>query len=137
MKDKFIIDSNILIYALNKSAKEKHEKAKKLMLEAEKFDAAIPVRCLAETYFQVLKKDVSTEKARTFIEDLKHDRDFKIIQYGSKELDSAIETNINFWDRMIEETALSNDYKTIYTEKSSDFNKIEAVNPFKPRNGRK
>lgn len=137
MKDKVVIDSNILIYALNKSADEKHKKAKILLKRAEDKETAIPVQCLAETYFQVLKKDLEVDKAKKFLESIKHDRDFEILSYGSRELDSSMGVKTNFWDKMIEKTALESGYKAIYSENSSDFDEIEAVNPFPSKEWKK
>jgi len=132
MKDKFAVDSNIIIYSLNRDAGRKHEAALNFLSKAENMDAAIPLQCLAETYFQITKRKVSTEKGRKAVESLKHDTDFQIINYGIKELDEAVKTDRNFWDRLIEATLLENGYKTIYTENINDFQEIETINPLKP-----
>lgn len=63
------------------------------------------------------------------MEDILRDDSFRIIEYGSRELHEAVKAEENFWDRLIEQTSLENDYETIYTENTSDFKKIEAINP--------
>ena len=131
MKDRFAIDSNILIYMMNSSAGKKHEEALNFLKKARNREAAIPAQCLAESYFQALKKDVETGKARELLQDLRRDPEFNVLSYGSEELEQAMKADQEFWDRLIEATARNNGYKFIYTENASDFNKIKALNPLK------
>jgi predicted nucleic acid-binding protein len=132
MENSFAIDSNILIYLLNGSAGEKHEKANEFMNKARMNKAAIPAQCIAESYFQVLKKDsIHKEKAREILIDLKNDPEFEILEYGKRELENAMRAESYFWDKLIEQSVLENGYEVIYTENKSDFEEIEAINPVK------
>ncbi len=56
MKGRFVINSNILVYMLNRDAGEEHREALKFVRNARKKDTGIPIQCLAETYSQVIKK---------------------------------------------------------------------------------
>ena len=130
MRDKVNIDTNILFYALNRES-PKSEKAKNILFSARKVDSSITLRALSECYALALKRNSKRKKkARIFVESLNHDTQFNIISSGKKELDRALEEDKNFWDRMIEETALEHGYQVIYTEKTDDFNEIDAINPF-------
>lgn len=129
MKDRFVVDANILVYALNSDAGEKHEAALEVLKLARKKDSLIPLQCLGEAYNVVLQKNVGEEKAAEFLEGLKHDPDIQVEPASSDDLNRAIGVKNGFWDRMIEVAALRNGYDTIYTENVEDFDSLEAVNP--------
>jgi len=131
MRDKFAIDTNILVYAINKKS-PKHNKAASFLDKARKKDAAIALRSLAELYNMVNQKDRANNKlVREFIEEIKHGGNFQILKTDEGALDQSIQKENNFWDNLIENTVIENGYSTIYTENTSDFKDINALNPFK------
>lgn len=128
MKDRFAIDTSVIFYALDRGS-PKQEKAKNFMAGARNNEAAITVRSLAECYSLALKRSENPEKAGIFVESLKHDPEFDIISAGKRELDESLNVQSNFWDRLIETTALENGYEVIYTKNIDNFDQIEAINP--------
>ena len=131
MRDKFTIDTNILFYTVDNES-DKQEKARNFLARSRFKEASITLRALAECYNLSIKKNqMETQKAYEFIHNLKHDKNFEILQSDKRSLNRAIEKQEDFWDRMIESTALENGYNVIYTENTSDFNEIEAINPLK------
>lgn len=129
MKDSFAIDTNILFYALDKDS-EKHQKALNFLKKARSKEAVLPLRALSECYsLTIHRNNVNLEDAAEFVHDLKHDPGFEVIEADRKVLNQALGTKTDFWDELIEQTALENGYETIYTENTSDFEEIEAINP--------
>lgn len=131
MKDKFAIDTNILFYAVDKDS-EKHQKAQEFLKKAASKEVALPLRVLSECYnLAIHRNKLVMEDATEFVHDLKHDPRFEVIEADRNVLNQALGIENDFWDRMIEQTALENDYQFIYTENTSDFEEIEAINPLK------
>jgi len=131
MRDKFTIDTNILFYTVDNES-DKQEKARNFLARSRFKEASIKLRALAECYNLSIKRNqMKTQKAYEFIHNLKHDKNFEILQSDKRSLNRAIEKQEDFWDRMIESTALENGYNVIYTENTSDFEDIEAINPLK------
>ena len=131
MRDKFTIDTNILFYTVDNES-DKQEKARNFLARSRFKEASITLRALAECYNLSIKRNqMETQKAYEFIHNLKHDKNFEILQSDKRSLNRAIEKQEDFWDRMIESTALENGYNVIYTENTSDFSEIEAINPLK------
>jgi len=73
MKDKYFVDSNILVYAYNADEKEKHEQAAALMKALwDQRTGALSLQVLQEFYVTVtqkIKKPISSDKARKIVED--------------------------------------------------------------------
>ncbi|MFB6158833.1 MAG: PIN domain-containing protein [Candidatus Nanohalobium sp.] len=129
MKDRFAIDTNILFYALDKDS-EKHQEALKFLKKSRNKEAALPLRALSECYsLAIHRNNVNIEEAAEFVHDLKHDPGFEVIEAGRKVLNQALGAESDFWDKMIKQTALENGYEVIYTENTSDFEDVEAINP--------
>ncbi|MFB6294190.1 MAG: PIN domain-containing protein [Candidatus Nanohaloarchaea archaeon] len=130
MNERAALDTNVLVYALNTDAGEKHETAKELVLDARQNDTAVPLQCLGECYNVVLTKNrADADTARTFLEELKHGP-FTILAAGTEAFNNAVQSEERFWDRLIEVTVLNHGYGTLYTENEDDFESIETVNPF-------
>ena len=139
MIGKYLVDSNVLIYALDTSEKEKHEKAKQFMVKASyEKGARLSVQNLAEFYVNItgkrkgiaLPSEIATQRLAEFSEV------FRIIKYGKKTVIEAAylqaEHKIHFWDSLLAATMIENGIKTIYTENTKDFSKvpgIKAINP--------
>ena len=129
MRDKLAVDTNILFYAIDRES-DKHEKALEFMNKAGERDTAITLRSLSECYNLALNRNkAEAEKAAEFVHSLKHDPVFKIIIADRSTLDESLDVSKDFWDRLIEATALENGYEVIYTENTSDFQEIDAINP--------
>lgn len=143
MKDEFLIDTNILVYAFDESDLKKQRIARKLIMNClkNKIPLAISTQNLAE-FFRVmtLKVDNKQEpnKIREIVNDFIMIKDFRKISYNEntliKAIDISIKFNSDFWDSLISATMIENQIFFIYTENIDDFRRISgitSVNPFK------
>jgi len=105
MSDKRItLDTNILIYAVDRDAGLKHEIARSLIEKAMLMDCVLTVQALAEFYTAATrKKYASHEEVVMFIEDWS--KIFPVIGTGGNVLMRALsvveQDNLSFWDAMI------------------------------------
>lgn len=141
MTEKYLVDSNILIYALDASEGEKHEMAVAFMEEASfGGNAVLSTQNLAEFYVNItspkkgkgLPEDISTQKLEELAET------FETVSYGTETIIEGArlhrEHKTHFWDALLAATMLENGIRTIYTENTKDFAKvpgIKALNPLK------
>jgi len=140
----FLIDSNILIYAIDNSDTRKHEIALEILEDCFGRNEiwAISYQNLAELSAVIINKihnKNDLENARKLIKDIILVKNFKKIKYTGRTIIHAIELNqkdnIEFWDALIAATMLENKIFNIYTENTKDFSNvpgIKAINPFIP-----
>jgi len=136
-------DTNILVYSIDRSAKEeKREVAKEIVGSGfkEEREFQVPVQCLEE--FTVvstskIEKPISQEEAYDYIEEIVKFHMFDALSTtpGSALKASKIRNNnqISFWDCLIAAVMLENNVSKIYTENTEDFRPIEGIeaeNPF-------
>ncbi|MCR4335881.1 MAG: PIN domain-containing protein [archaeon] len=135
-----LVDSNLLIYAYDKGAGQKHILAKELLKERWlKQDGFLSVQNLAEFYHVTTRKinnKVKPEQAKQIILDLT--QGFSIIRYNENTIINAVNNQlaykIEFWDSLIVSAMEENGISTIITENEKDFKKIKwlkVINPFK------
>jgi predicted nucleic acid-binding protein len=130
------IDSNIIIYALDKSGGEKHVLAKRIVERCMKGDITLAItnQVLAETAFNV-EDSIPPEEWDAFLFAILHLPNWKKISYSHAtvvKLSSRNPKN-DFWDALIFETLRENHISHLYTENTKDFPKgsgIIAINPF-------
>ena len=133
-----LIDTNILIYAIDKES-EKHEKAREIINDCcEKGISAVSAQNLAEFIFIVTekKKKLSMEQANQFVSDLSDNS--LVLTYNTGEVIRANELRheykTKFFDSLIAAVMEQSGIFTIVTENEKDFNKIvwlKVINPFK------
>lgn len=135
-----LIDTNILVYAYDKSEGKKHEICKRLIDECwrlqEKY--SISIQNLSEFYVVITKKieyPVPTETAKEIIGDIIEFQNWMVINYDMHTILSAIELNtvyeVHYWDALIATTMRENKIFSIYTE-DNDFKKIPWLNVINP-----
>lgn len=142
MKDELIlIDSNIIIYSIDSSEKNKHIKAKKLLKECwlRKKIYVVSIQNLSEFFVNVtrkIEKPISKELGAEIVNKIIEFNGFKKIwptdKTIEKALNIAIKENINYWDALIAATMIENNIFHILTENKKDFNikGINAIDPF-------
>jgi len=141
MRDKALIDSNILVYAFDTSDVKKYNDADSFLLSAiESRNAVLSVQNLAEFYVNITRakkgvKGLTQEFAGEVVQ--RFTEAFPIISYDGKTVLDAIvlqmDCGIHFWDALLASTMLANNIRVIYTENTKDFSKvsgIKAKNPF-------
>jgi predicted nucleic acid-binding protein len=137
-----LIDTNILVYAYDKSDLKKHKLAKEAVKAAWLTQSGVlSIQNLAEFYSIItrkIQKPVSISQAKQIILDLSEG--FEILKYSEQTIISAINNQmiykIPFWDSLIVATMEENGVDTIITENEKDFKKVEwlnVINPFRER----
>jgi len=138
----FLIDTNIIVYAHDKSDEEKHRIAKN-MIDAcidGKNQLAISSQNLSEFFSVTTRKNILTKKAATeIISDIIKFSNFIKIDFTHKiVLDAATtseEHNMPYWDALLAATMRHNGIVNIYTENTKDFKMpwLNMVNPFEKK----
>ncbi len=139
-KEPILIDSNLLVYAYDKSEGKKQQVAERIMKERWlEQDGVLSIQNLAEFYSVVTKKialPIPIDKAKQILLDLVDG--FQILKYDEGTVINAANNQaiykIPFWDALIVATMEENSIDTIITENEKDFKKakwIKTINPFK------
>jgi len=142
-KPLFVLDTNILVYALEAFEEPRCEIAQESVrsLLAPDSGGVVPVQTLAELY-QVVRSKHSDQTIRkkcvNFLNNIVVIKTLPKIHYTEKTLLSAVrlssEHNLHFWDCLLMAAMKENGISRIYTENVKDFKGvegIEAINPFK------
>jgi len=135
-----LIDTNILVYAYDRSYLKKHKIAKEVVKTSwQTKSGVLSIQNLAEFYSIItrkVQKPIAISKAKQIILDLIEG--FEILRYSEQTIVSAIDNQmiygIPFWDSLIVATMEENSIDTIITENEKDFKKVEwlnVINPFK------
>jgi len=135
-----LVDSNILVYAYDKSNPVKHMAAKEMVKEIWlNNNGALSIQNLAEFYSIVTKKieePISPEIAKQILVDLIEG--FEIFSYSGNTIVNAANMQMiygmPFWDSLIVATMEEHGIDAIITEDENHFRKvrwIKAINPFK------
>ena len=135
-----LLDSNILVYAYDRSEVKKHAMAKELVKERwKKEDSVLSIQNIVEFYSVITNKiemPLEIDKAKQIV--LDYIDGFEILHYSEKTIVEAINVQaiykIPFWDALIVATMEENSIDTIITENEKDFKKvkwIKTINPFK------
>ena len=144
----FAIDSNILIYAHNKSAKY-HKAAQSLIIRfKEKGKIAICDFSLIE-FFQIttdrrkLRETYTENEAARIIDSLKSHSNVVILKLDEKILNEAFNSverygviGYDIYDHIIAHTCKNNGIKNFYTANTKDFEKYEFLNVINPFEGK-
>ncbi|OQX55378.1 MAG: hypothetical protein B5M53_04280 [Candidatus Cloacimonas sp. 4484_209] len=137
----FLIDTNILVYAYDKSEKEKHEICKNLIIKCWNLNIeyAISLQNLSEFYVITTKKienPLSIKNAKHIIRDIINFGGWRKINSSPNTVMSAIDITrrykTHYWDSLLAATMRENNVFCIYTENEKDLRKIpwlEVINP--------
>ncbi len=133
-------DSNVLVYAVDADAGEKHSVCADLVARAARGDCVLTVQSLAEFFFVATRKamlDATT--AAAFVDDWR--AVYPVIAADEGALVAAIAAvrghGLSFWDAMMWATARRAGCRILVSEDLQDGRTLEGVrfvNPFAPRN---
>lgn len=135
MSAELFIDTNILVYAHDLDAGEKHARAKKLIEEEWKKPAwpVVSVQVLQELFVNLIGKEVSLAEARQTVSDYAH---WQVIENTVSLLEAAISEKqrwqLSFWDSLILAAARWSGASTIWSEdfnEGQDYGGITVENP--------
>ena len=132
------VDTNILIYAEDRDAKDKHLAARDLIVNLwDSREGVLSVQVLQEFYINAtrkLKKPLSAGRAREIIEEY---LTWTIVDNTGRMLLDAIElqrkTQLSFWDSLIVQAAIDSGCDKLYTEDlnaNQRIGSVTIVNPF-------
>lgn len=136
MQDKYFIDTNILVYANDRSEAEKCTRAKQLIIDGILNDnLVVSTQVLSEFYVTVTQKikiklPIAIAKKEIFLL-----KSIEIVEIDYNLIIQAINISqkqkISYWDALIIAAALKADCDTLYTE---DLNPSQIINGLKIRN---
>ena len=138
MKDKYFLDSNILVYAHDTNDAEKSEIAKKLIFDGlANENVAISSQVLSEFFVTITKKvenPLSPLTAKNEIDLLKSMEVVEIdVQMVLSAIDIHVKSKISFWDSLIIGCAQKTKCFCLYSEDMNDnqmFGNVKVCNPF-------
>jgi len=136
MTSKIFIDTNVLVYALDKAEPEKQKKARELLRKTESDRLGVISTQVLKEYYVVAtqKMKVEPELAKRIISSLSK---FEVVVINQpiieKAIDISISNKITFWDALIVSSAAAARCRIIWTEDlnhGQSINKIKIENPF-------
>ena len=137
MSPKYFVDTNILIYALDKHDPVKQDSARQLLhLGAKKRELSLSTQVLQEFYVAATRKlGVKTAAAKQMVSDFSIFETVTIsVELINEAIDCSALNTISFWDALMIVAAASMNYAEIWSEDLNDGQLISGVlirNPFK------
>ncbi len=141
MSDRYFVDTNILMYAHDKAAGAKHERAKALVEELWRDrTGVVSTQVLQELAVNLRKKvrqPVDAKATRDIVADY---LTWQVIVNGGEAILDALDIEkryqISFWDALIVQAAQSSGAEVLYSEDLADgqrYGSIQVLNPFVDR----
>jgi predicted nucleic acid-binding protein len=139
MSDRYFVDTNILMYAHDKSSGAKHERAKTLVEELwRERTGVVSTQVLQELSVNLRKKvrqPLDAKATRDIVADY---LTWQVIVNGGdsilEALDLEVRHQISFWDALVVHAAQVSGADVLYSEDLSDgqtYGSVRVVNPFK------
>lgn len=136
VKTRFSLDTNILVYAVDRDARERHDQAKHLVGRAAERDCVLTVQALAEFFHATTRKNLLDEtRAGDFVRDW-----LDVFTVASADggclvaaMDAVGGHSLSFWDAMLWATAHQAGCAVIVSEDMQHGRRlggVEFVNPF-------
>lgn len=141
--DRAFVDTNVLIYAHDSTAGDKHERARRILEDLwESRTGFLSVQVLQEFFVNVTRKipkPLSTSEAKEVIADLSR---WRVHVPAPDDVLGAIgvhvQTSISFWDAMVIRSAAEMGCDVLYSEDLNDGQSYAGVlvkNPFRDEPG--
>ena len=136
VKGRFSLDTNVLVYAVDRDAGERHDWSRVLLGRAARRDCVLTVQALAEFFHVTTRKNLlPIARARVFVRDWLDV--FQVVSADTAALvdamDAVEEHRLSFWDAMLWATALHAGCSAILSEDLQDGRRlsgVEIINPF-------
>ena len=134
--ERYALDTNVLVYAADRTAGERRERALQVLGRCAQLDAVCVLQTLGEFFHATTRKKLLTpDDARRFIDSC---RDvYPVFAAGVVELETALDLrarrSISFWDAMLLTTAASAGCTVLLSEDMQDgevINGVRIVDPF-------
>lgn len=135
-KSRFSLDTNILVYAVDRDAGERHARAVDLMRRAAPRDCVLTVQVLAEFFHATTRKDLlEPALASAYVRDW-----MDVFQVTAADetalvdaMDAVVEHRLSFWDAMLWATARRVGCAAVLSEDMQHGRRlsgVELINPF-------
>ena len=139
MSDRYFVDTNVLMYAHDSAAGEKHQRAKSLVEELWEARAGVVstqvLQELAVNLRRKAKKLLNAKATRDVVSDY---LTWQIVVNGGdsilEALDLEAKYQISFWDALIVQAAHVSGAEVLYSEDLSDgqaYGAVRVINPFR------
>lgn len=136
VKGRFSLDTNILIYAVDRDAGDRHARARTIVGQAARCDCVLTVQALAEFFHATTRKNLlEPSRAGAFVRDwldvfpLAAADDAALVDA----MDAVAEHRLSFWDAMLWATARQAGCAAILSEDMQHGRRLSGVeftNPF-------
>jgi predicted nucleic acid-binding protein len=135
MSARVFVDTNILVYAHDLDAGEKHERAKRRVAElwSRPTPPALSVQVLQELFVSLQRRGVTRVAAREVVEDYLH---WRVVENTGDLLLEGIAAmdrwSLSFWDALIVAAARKAGAKELWSEDlnvGQDYGGVKVVNP--------
>jgi predicted nucleic acid-binding protein len=132
------LDTNILVYAYDRSAGQRHEQAMELVERALEADCVLTVQALAELFHVLVRrKAVPTDTATAIVHGLRDAFPLVAADEGClvDAMDAVVSHSWSFWDAMIWATAKHAGCRLLLSEDGQherSLGGVTVVNPFAP-----
>jgi predicted nucleic acid-binding protein len=139
MSDKFFVDTNVLMYAHDRSAGEKHECAKALVERLwETRSGIVSTQVLQELAVNLRRKARTPLDAKATREIVSDYLTWQVVVNGGDSILEALDLEtryqVSFWDALVIQAANACDADVLYSEDLSDgqrYGTVRVKNPFK------
>jgi predicted nucleic acid-binding protein len=139
MSDRYFVDTNVLMYAHDSAAGEKHQRAKVLVEELWETRAGVVstqvLQELAVSLRRKAKRPLDAKVTRDVVSDYLA---WQVVVNGGdsilEALDLEAKYQISFWDALIVQAALVSGAEVLYSEDLSDgqaYGAVRVINPFR------
>ena len=136
VKGRFSLDTNILVYAVDRESGERHDRSRALLGRAARSDCILTVQALAEFFHATTRKNLlPLARASAFVRNW-----LDVFQVASADtvalvdaMDAVAEHRLSFWDAMLWATVRQSGCSAILTEDMQDGRRlggVEVINPF-------
>ena len=140
MSDRYFVDTNILMYAPDTAAGEKHQRAKALVEQLWETRAGVVstqvLQELAVNLRRKSKKPLNAKATRELVSDYLA---WQVVVNGGDSILEALDLEaryqISFWDALIVQAAHVSGAEILYSEDLSDgrrYGAVRVINPFRP-----
>jgi predicted nucleic acid-binding protein len=139
MSDRYFVDTNILMYAHDSAAGEKHQRAKALVEELwETRMGVVSTQVLQELAVNLRRKAKKLLNAKATRDVVSDYLTWQVVVNGGdsilEALDLEAKYQISFWDALIVQAAHVSGAEVLYSEDLSDrqgYGAVRVINPFR------
>jgi len=139
MSDRYFVDTNILMYAHDASAGEKHERARALLEELwHNRSGVVSTQVLQELAVNLRRKAAKPLDAKATREVVADYLTWQVVVNGGESILEALDLEqryqVSFWDALVLRAAQAAGAELLYSEDLSDgqmYGSVRVVDPFK------